>query len=435
MIKTTKAQGFFTKMAPNLRRIVLPAILMAVFVATAPPALAIEKIAAVVNDEVISYFDLDARLSLVLSGTRVPDTPETRRRLAPQILRRLIDETLQLQESKRLKIEVNDADLQRAFSHIERQNKVPPGQIDAFLASRGVDKLSLTAQLEAEIAWGKLVNRRLRQQIQISTEDIDEALARMKAAEGKPEYLMAEIFLPVDAPERENEVKQLAIRAIQQMRKGASFSALARNFSRSASAPEGGDLGWVRQGDLGPDIDKVMTKMEAGQLAGPVRTISGYHILLLREKRTSQGIPMPDISVTLQQLFFPVPDNAGEAEIGVVEERAKTAAATATDCPAMETIATELATPLSGSLGTVKLSSLPDSLRNAVTSLELNTPSAPIRTANGVVVMMVCERDGEPSQDKVRNQIERIIYNQRLDVAAQRYLRDLRRAAFIDVRL
>ena len=176
--------------------------------------------------------------------------------------------------------------------------------------------------------------------------------------------------------------------------------------------------------------------MEPGHVAGPVRTIGGFHILLLREKRISKGLGMSDVSVNLQQLFFPLPDNAGEADIEAVEQKARTASAKAMDCASMETLAAELGTPLSGSLGTVKLGSLPASLRSAVEVLDINKPSAPVRTANGVVVLMVCERKGDDdSQAKAREQVERMIYNQRLDVAAQRYMRDLRRGAFIDVRL
>lgn len=434
--RTTNAQENPPEMASLKPFPILPAILMAFSILTAAPAQAAEKIAAVVNDEVISYFDLDMRISLVLAGTNVPDTPDTRRRLAPQILRRLIDESLQVQEAKRLKLPIEDADLARAFAHIERQNNVPPGQIDAFLKEKGVDKLALISQLEAEIAWAKLVGRRLRPQIQVTKEDVDDAIARIEASAGKPEHLLAEIYLPIDSPEREGEVRQLALRIMEQLKQGARFSALAQNFSRSASAASGGDLGWVREGELGSEIAQALAKMTPGQVAGPVRTIGGFHILLLREKRTSKGLGMSDVSVNLQQLFFPLPDNAGQADIQAVEEKARAASAKAVNCASMETLAAEMGTPLSGSLGTVKLSSLPASLRSAVETLDIDKPSAPVRTANGIVVLMVCERKGEDdSQAKAREQVERMIFNQRLDVAAQRYMRDLRRGAFIDVRL
>ncbi|MBC8159507.1 MAG: SurA N-terminal domain-containing protein, partial [Alphaproteobacteria bacterium] len=123
-----------------------------------------DKIAAVVNDEVISIFDLNSRLLLVVAGTNARKQPETLRRLAPQVLRQLIDEALQLQEAKRLGVRVTDADLERALAGIERQNKLKKGTLDSFLEAQGTNKATLISKIEPEIAWAKVVGRRIRPQ-------------------------------------------------------------------------------------------------------------------------------------------------------------------------------------------------------------------------------------------------------------------------------
>lgn len=395
----------------------------------------VERIAAIVNDEVISFFDLDMRLSLVIAGSKLKDSPETRQRLAPQILRRLIDESLQLQEAKRLNLRVTDKDLERAFAGIEEQNGVRPGQLDAYLESLGVDKLALINQIEPEIAWAKVVGRRIRPQIQIGSEEIGETIARLNEAKGKPEHLLAEIFLRVDDARNESGVKQLADRIIQQLRSGASFPALARNFSQNAAAAAGGDLGWIRQGELDAELDDVVSKMEPSTIAGPLRTISGYHILLLRQRRIAKGLDGPDITLTLNQLFFQARAEAAPETPAALIERAAAVSGRASSCADMDALAGELGTPQSGALGKVKLSSMPGPLRTAVENLPVGQPSKPVQTTNGVIVLMVCERSGDAGPESVRNRIEQMLFNQRREAAARRYLRDLRRAAFIDVRL
>lgn len=394
-----------------------------------------QKIAAVVNDEVISLFDLQSRMSLLLAGSETRDTPETRRRLAPEVLRRMIDEVLQLQEAKRLNITVAEPEIEQAIANIERQNGMPKGGLEAFLASNRIDKMALVSQVEPQIAWSKVVARRIRPQIQISPEEVSETLARVKAGVGKPEYLLAEIFLRVDDTENEAQIRQVAQRIMQQLQQGANFPAVARNFSQAASAAEGGNLGWVRAEELGDDLAAPVSQMQPGQVVGPIRTLSGFQILLLRERRLAAGLAGGDAEVQLQQLFFPLAANAPANQVTDATAKAQAMAGRAKSCGDMETLARELATPMSGSLGKLKTSALPVAIQNAIRDLEVGRPSAPVRTENGLAVLMVCDRQGQNAEQNQRQQIERMLVAQRLDAAAQRHLRDLRRAAFIDIRL
>ncbi len=394
-----------------------------------------DKIAAIVNDEVISIFDLNSRLSVVVAGTQARKEPETLRRLAPQILRQLIDEALQLQEAKRLGIRVTDADLEHALSGIERRNKLKKGMLDSHLAAQGTSKLALIAKIEPEIAWVKVVARRIRPQIHVGPEDVTEALARIEAAAGAPELFLYEIFLRVDAPENETSVRQVGNRIVQQLKAGASFTALARNFSQSASAARGGDLGWVRQGELESELAEPAAKLKPGQLVGPIRTLGGYHILSLRNRRIAEGVKAPNAKLELQQLFFPVAKGTQPGKADEEMARVKTFAARASSCDGMEKLGSELGTGMSGSLGTVELADLPAPLRKAVEGLEPSRPSEPVRTDNGIIVLMVCGREEVGPGGSERERIEQMLVTQRVDAAARRYLRDLRRAAFIDIRL
>ncbi|GEO36045.1 peptidyl-prolyl cis-trans isomerase SurA [Skermanella aerolata] len=251
-----------------------------------PPARSTEGIAAVVNDDIISISDLTARLQLALVSSGLPNTPETRQRLTPQVLRSLVDERLQLQEASRTNVSVTDKEISDALGRVAEQNRMEREQLEKMLASQGVPRSTLEDQIRSTIAWGKLVQRRLRPSIEIGQDEIDQVIQRIQANAGKPEYLAAEIFLSVDTPEREDDVRRLADRLYEQIGQGASFPAVARQFSQSAGAANGGDLGWVQQGQLPEDLDSALKQLRPGQATRPIRSITGYHILMLRDERT-----------------------------------------------------------------------------------------------------------------------------------------------------
>src|SRR5438270_9428288 len=117
------------------------------------------RIAAVVNDQVISLFDLASRVRMVLISSNLPDSEEIRQKLASQVLRSLIDEKLQLQEAKRQSVTATEAEINTALQQIEKQNNMKSGQLDQFLQARGVDRGQLVEQLTASIVWAKLVRR------------------------------------------------------------------------------------------------------------------------------------------------------------------------------------------------------------------------------------------------------------------------------------
>lgn len=419
-------------------RTLLPILLLVLFLfhgtAEAQNSL---RIAAVVNEEVISVFDLNERLSLVVKSSKAADNPEIRKRLAPQVLRSLIDEKLKLQEAKRLNVSVKKREIDLSLARMEKMNNLPKGGIDEFLRKNGISKPALIKQIEADVAWAKVANYAFRSTIQVSDEEVDEKLAEIKANEGQPELLVGEVFLAVDAPENESEVRALSERLIQQLKSGTSFPALAQNFSQSATSAVGGDLGWIKQGQLGGKLDDALSKIEPGQITPPIRTLDGYYILLLRDRRASPKLMKAgETTVSLQQLFITLPPNPTPQEVSGQMQLAATMREMATSCPEMENLGKELNTPMSGNLGKVKTSNLPANLKQVVQSLPDGKPSNPIRTKQGIIIIMVCEREGgsAPTGDE-RKKVKQMLEDARMDLAAQRYLRDLRRSAFVDLRI
>ena len=400
------------------------------------------RIAAIVNDEMISVFDLNARLSIVMAFAQIPDQPNTRRRLAPRVLRALIEDKLKSQEARRLEISVSETEIARALKRLESQNDVESGGLDAFLARKQVPKAALIEQVETDISWSRLVNTRFGGRIQISEEEVDGILAEVERNKGKPENLLSEIFLPVESQTEASEVANLADRLLEQLKSGARFNALARNFSKSPTAAIGGDLGWTRDGQLPKELISAIKVMQPGDISKTLRTQNGYYILYLRKRRISTGIVDGDTTpeiVNLYQVHLPAAKGASEDIVGGQFQVALKIRTSAKSCADMEGFGNQTKSPLSGHLKKLKASDLSPKMRSLIQGLPINQASEPTRTEDGVVVLMVCEREGGGTRvfdtSEKRERMRRRLFDQRLNQAARRYMRDLYRAAFVDVRL
>jgi peptidyl-prolyl cis-trans isomerase SurA len=243
----------------------------------------------VVNDDVISVYDLATRMRMVMMSSNIPDTPETRQRIGAQVLRNLIDEKLQLQEAKKQNVSASEEELNKALQQIEKQNNMKSGGLDEFLKIRGIDRGSLVSQLSASLVWAKLVRRQATQQTEISDDEIDDTLKRLKEHASEPQSRVAEIFLAVDNPAQEDETRRLAEKLSEQMRQGARFSAVAQQFSQSATAAVGGDIGWIRPDQLAPELGKAVGQLRPGELSPPIRSGGGFYLMLVVERRNGTG--------------------------------------------------------------------------------------------------------------------------------------------------
>ena len=402
--------------------------------AGAVPALAQEsRITAVVNSEVVTLGDLNARLKLVLASSNLPDTPENRQRLSAQVLRSLIDEKLEMQEAKRLGIKASKEEVDASLASIEQRNNMPKGSLDGFLEQRGIPRSTLVDQITASIAFGKVVRNRIAQDITVSEDEVNEAMKRLQADIGKPQSRVAEIFLSVDNPSQEDEVKRLADRLIDQIRGGANFSAVAQQFSQSPSAAVGGDIGWIFPSELSPRLAEALAKMNPGQMSYPVRTPAGFYVLYLMDRRTVGTADPSQIMLTLDEVVFAVPANAPAAERQRVEGEAEQISATAKNCDDMAKIGQERAPQLSRRVPDLKASELPAALRQQILALKVSEASKPIAFPGGIGVVMVCERH-DPAAMPSREDVSETIARERYDTLARRYLRDLRRGAYVDIR-
>ena len=412
------------------------ASLIGLLLALQPARAAVEqRIVAVVNDEVISEQDLNERLQLVTLTSGITDSEQARARLAPQVLRSLIEETLQLQEAERLGITVEDAEIQQALANIAERNRMTVETMQRFFEQNGIDLATLLEQVRAQIAWVKVVNRQIVPRVTVTVDQLEMAVEDARRNEGEPEYLLSEIVLPVDSPAQAQTVAQDAARLVQTLREGASFESLAAQVSAAASAERGGDVGWVRSSAVPGELRNTLEGMREGEISDPIPSPVGYYIFWLRDRRLNQTAvdsSIASIEVDLAQILLPVdgPDDADAVRMRAAELRDDLA-----DCAALADTAAELDAPESGRLGWLQLSDLPPELRQAVSSLPVNQISAPVQGPSGIHLLMVCDRREPQAATPQREQIAERLQRERVERLARRYLRDLRKEAFVEVRL
>lgn len=421
-----------------LRTVIAVAALTAAIAAPAllaAPAQAqdVEGVAAIVNDEVISTYDVRQRMRLILVSTGVQPDEQLLMRVQAQALRALIDERIQMQEAREYEIEVEETEVDDAMSNLARQNNTTADQIAAELGQFGVDVSTLEDQLRAEIAWNILISGRYRTRVRVSDDQITDTLRRLAASAAKPSYLISEILIDTPMNVTEEEVSQFIDALYGQIQQGAPFPALARQYSSAASAAQGGDVGWVRSGEMDPEIETVLEKMEPGRVSPPIATSDGIYIIALRDRQTGENVER----WTLKQLLVPLAPEAGEeARQDARDELVRRTRRLRDGCDGLEDAAKRINGSMTADLGSVSPADLAQQFRVAVADVEEGGVSAPIDSPAGVLVIGVCDKDalGGASLPS-REDVEDRLLDQQLSQLSRRYLRDLRRSATIETRV
>ena len=406
-------------------------------IAVAPPVRAQDalKIVAVVNEDVITELDLYMRLRLAMLSARLEDTPETRQRLLPTVLRTMIDERLRDQEAARQGITVSEEEVTRRIAELAKRNNMELDQFGQMLAQNGILIETLEDQLHVDLSWARLVQRRLRPQVNITDEEINSALAAIQAAQGQTEYRLSQIFLAAGSGSDEGELSQSAQRLKEQIDQGADFAAIASEFSQDQGAIRGGDWGWVRPDSLDPQVAQMIGTLPPGQVGGPVRGTGGYYIVLVRATRVIDARAVAAGTVALEQVLWSMPANAAESEVDKAISQANTLIPRIQSCADMAALAGEASPGVYRNLGNVPVADLPPSVQPYALNQAIGVPTPPIRTDRGVSIVVVCDRGGGDEGALSRVGVADRLGRERLETLSRGYLSDLRRAAVIDIRL
>src|SRR5262249_16936389 len=161
---------------------------------------------------------------------------------------------LEAQEAQKHKISVTKADVDRALQNLAMENKIPLDQILMTVTNAGVTIDTFRQQITSQLLWQKVVAAKYGTDILINDQHVDDTMERLRKGADKPQFLVSEIFIAVDRPEDEDAVSTSAKQIADQLGQGAPFASVAGQFSQSPSAADGGDIGWVVQGQLADEI-------------------------------------------------------------------------------------------------------------------------------------------------------------------------------------
>lgn len=392
----------------------------------------IRKPTAIVNDVVITGTDVDHRVALIVGLQKINIKPEERDQLRVAMLRQLIDETLQIQEAKANEITVEPKEIEQGFTRVSRNFGRTPEEMRTWLKQNGSSERSVKRQIEAEMAWSRLLRRRVN--INVGDAEIEAMIKRMEEAKGSDEYHVYEIYQNATA-DRAQEVFAGMQKMIQQMRDGSPFDYLARTYSESSTKAQGGDLGWVRPGMLPDALAKAAQEMQPGQVAGPIELPTGFSILYLAEKRQVL-MPNPlDAQLSLRQLTITFAPGTTEAQATARAADFAKATQAIKGCGDVAKVATAENADVVDKDG-IALGSLPAALQNIIMPLQVGQVTQPFGTIqDGVRVLVICGRDepkmaNMPTVDQLRDKIE----DERVSLRGLRMMRDLRRDALVEYR-
>ena len=418
-------------------RLFATALLLAVAIgARIAPAQDSLDIVAVVDDEPISKIDLLVRLQLVLQSTGLKDSPQLRARLAPEVLRSLIDDKLKTEEAKRQGVTASRAEVQRVLAQVAASNNMSIEQFNKAIERSPLVAQAFSDEATAQIAWDKLVRTKLGPTVNVTPQDVDDEMRRVKESFDKPQYELAEIFISVDQPDQDAAARQSAQRLIDQLHQGVEFGRLAQQFSQSTTAAKGGLVGWVRPDQMDQEIADVLVRMKPGDISDPVRSAGGYYILQLRDIRQGGQVqPNPDDTIVdLKQIFIAVQSTAPKDKIEDAMRKINLVRSQVKNCADMDRIGRDYMQPDAIDLGKSTVGELPEELKPLARDLPVDQVSAPIQVDTGIGLFMICERQVPQQGMPTRDQVTRMLIGMRLDQLARGYLRDLRRAAVIDIR-
>jgi peptidyl-prolyl cis-trans isomerase SurA len=393
----------------------------------------VNTIVAVVNGDVVTRSEIESRRRLLALSAGV--SGDAGAQGGDQILRLLIDERLRIQELSRRRIAVTDQDIANSVANIESRNGLPPGGVVQNLRRAGIEPRVLYDQIRAQIGWARLLRGMLGEQANVSDAEVNEFLNAQRARLGEPEFLISEIFIPVENPGQEAQVRRFVTDVIQRLRQGVPFAMVAAQFSQSQTAIQGGAMDWMTADRFDAEVATILRQMPEGAISNPIRVPGGFEIVMLRDKRVS-GRDMATL-LTMRQVFLPfegqVNPQAPTAQQLAQLQRAQALSDQARGCEAMDVAAR--GSPRPADPGPVRLDNInPPELRDLVASLPIGRASQPIISVDGALLFMVCAKETRNLAEANPQQARDILLRDRIELLSRQLQRDLRRRAQIETR-
>jgi peptidyl-prolyl cis-trans isomerase SurA len=391
------------------------------------------SIVAIAGDRAITTGDVQSRIAFIVATTKISNTPEVIDRIRPQVIRSLIDESLQMQAAQRANISVTDAEIGPAVASIEESRGMPAGSIAQILQASGVSEKTFADQLRAQLAWNKLLSRKVRSQIKISDDEVTMLQKRMAAPASVEEVMIASITLPVDKTGREADIKKTADKLVSELRGGANFEEVARQLSSSGSGQL--DSFWIQPDQLDPAIAASIKQAGVGGITSPLRTNVGYTIVKLMNTRSitkENGTTIAMLKEILLKMKPASDSNEANVLLSIAEQVSKNPG-TCTD-KSVANIDNLEASAIEVRFIKAPVAELPPALRTLTETLKTGDISGPMASDDGIRLFMLCDLQHQAEELPNPVQVKDLLFRKKFELEAEKALRNLRRDSFVEIR-
>lgn len=419
----------------------MPLLVFFALVPHAAMGVELDRIIAVVNDDVIMKSELDDRLRTVedqlsQQGTQLPP----RSILEKQVLDRLILNKLQVQMASETGIRVDDETLNRTIANIAAENKVNLGEFRRILENDGYSYEKFREDIRDEILISRLRARQVDNRVMVTEREVENYLATQEhQGEQEVEYRLRHILIatPGTASAREiKEAEELANRVYKELREGGNFVQLATTYSDSAQALEGGDLGWRKAGQVPTLFAGLVTRLSKGEISDLIRDPSGFHIVKLEDVRDSEKIV---VTQTHARHILLRPDELlkdEDAKLRLEQLRLRIVGGDSFEELARAHSHDTVSAAEGGDLGWMSPGQLDPDFENVMNTLGPGEVSQPFQTQFGWHLVQVLERREHDSTEEVKRARARdAIRRRKLEEAREVWLREMRDEAYVEYRL
>ena len=384
----------------------------------------IQAIAVIVNDEVISRYDVNQRVRLILVTSGIPATEENVKRIEEQAIKALIDEKIQIQEAIKLEVPDSPDEINLMLDNIARGNQTTAQGILESITSQGVNSETLLSQIKSELLWNKIVRGRFGSYINISDEEVNIIYDRTIQNINNSQYDISEIFIGFEDESEEEEAKELTERLTEQLKNEIAFEPVAQQFSQAPSSGQGGFIGWVSEGQLDPDIISNIKNLEIGSVSDPIKTVNGYYIIKLNGKSEEGGKNPMKNQYDLISVSFGIEDKI----------IAKDFSDNFISCKRLDGLLENYNQKEVNVIGKRLLQELPKELHKELLEKNAGNALSPRFSEENIDIILICDRKDDIGIQVNRDVIEDNIYSQKMGMMSRRHLRDLRRDAVIEYR-
>ena len=391
------------------------------------------SIAAIVNDDPVTLMDLNNRIRLIIVSSNLPNNLETREKIYGQALQSLINEKLQSQEAEKLGIRITTQEIDNNIKYIEQNNNMEDNTLIDTLYKNGVPKSALPTRLKANLILESLLQKVIQPKVKITTNEIDNEYNNFVSNEGKYEYKLSEIIFNYTNLSKNTDIMLIAKQIRKKIIKENNFDVIAKRINENGTGKFKKDDNWRLKNNINTTAYDFIKDLKINGVSELLLLNTGISIVKVDNKRK---IIIPDLSSTVEDIsiiIFDLPINKNRTNSLLEEIRNKTI--NIKSCNELSELAKTEANMQGRNIGKVSLKNLPKKFREAIQNREVNKPTTPIISEDGIYIIMVCERNAKLNQEFALKEVITTNIKIRLtNILKERYLLDLNRKALIDIR-